>query len=177
MSDLPDLSLLTSAARSTVSLVEAVGYGPDFTIEVTAVQLTGSDGHSKVTYSDLLKRTADHADSYSAERWLRLYFQPPFTAITKLRLWVPNYDPDDGWTLNWGTVNEFRKPVRSQSSIANIQVRAADPGLANIGVSPVSVGSSTLVSDWVVLQADWAAGPIGPIQTDAPVLTFGWREV
>jgi hypothetical protein len=169
-------ALIRSNAR--VKLTEAVGYGPDSERMTSRFDLLVQDEHSESPFAanHLLRRSSDNSPSYSCERWVRLRFEPPFAAITKLRFWVNNYSANSGWALYYGLASTFRKPSDSASDIAVRPVPTADPDVANLGPE-ILTGGQVQYSQWLVFQAVWIGGNPGKLQTSDLNWEFDWTEM
>lgn len=181
--DLP--SALTRVTSGSLPLfVEAIGPGPRSEYHVSSVNLYSIDAHSGTSAGNALLKNSDNTTPYSCERWVRIRFSPPFGAISNLRFWVDNYDPVDGWEINWGLALAYNTPrVGTKSQIAISPLPLSDPGVDNPNLTideaetlAVGVGS-TLFTDWIVLQASWKGGVFGAIQPAPLDLRFAWREV
>lgn len=174
-----DLPSLLSVVRGTATsdLLEAVGFAPDSERTIVNFDILADDEHTGTVYKQrtLMVRNSDGSPSFSCERWVRLRFSPPFGAITKLRFWVDNYDPNANWELRWGTSDEYQKPTTSASQIATHSVPTTDPDMSNLGVDMVTGGVVTY-SPWIVLQATWLGSQPGTIQPTPLNWSFGWAE-
>lgn len=176
--DLPSMLSGSVVSNVGVDLMEATGYGPDSETVTGKIDLLAVDMHSANPLSSkaTLERLSNGAPSYTCERWVRLRFTPPFGAILKLRFWVDNYAPSDGWEVRYGTTSFYRKPSTSASDIATVIVPATDPGVSNLG-DEILTGGQIQYSNWIVLQATWMGTAAHKIQADPLDWQFDWTDI
>lgn len=177
MSDLPNLGSLLQT-RAQITLIEGDGY--DGTpVATTELRLGAADLSSLSASMNPLVRSSIYGAAYSCERWFKVYFQPPFTRISAVRYWFPDYAPNDGWEIRSGTSAYYRKPVTSQSDIATRIVPTSDPATSlSVPVSAVTLDTQTVSTDWIVLQAVSMPGSQGAtVQSSALTMNIAWTEV
>lgn len=178
MTDLPIAIDGTLRTPAIVDVVEAVGYGPDSETVTTEINLLADDMHTVSAYASTSKIPvkADGSLAYSAERWIRLRFMPPFGTATHIRFWIPNYNPNPGWQLYWGLATDYQKPLASDpSSIAIYPVPVLEPTTANVS-DELLTGNEVQYSPWIVLQAARFPNSLGSLQLEAFNYRFGWAE-
>lgn len=161
---------------TSLDVFETVGPTTDSERLVENVYLAASDVSSAVP--SFMRRNANGAPVYSCERWLRLRFSPPSTGIiTAVRFWVPNYQPNDGWTVRFGLSSGYRAPVRARSDYARTVLPTVDPGAdtPNLITEPFTV-TQIVFSDYLVLQATVTVDHAGPIQETPLSLKLAWSE-
>lgn len=174
--DLPGFLAGTVHPTFNGLLVEAVGYGPLDEKATTQLNLLADDEHSDSPYAptSVLVRNSDGTPSTTCERWVRLQFEPPFGAITKVRFWIDNYDPSSGWGVRYGVSDIYVPPSLDTSNIAVFDAPTSDPGVGNIDLEITAADG--VYSKWLVLQATWSPGESGPIQSTPLNWKFAWTE-
>lgn len=167
-----------------VRLIERLGNGQE-----------SESGHLHVLRSDVfsgsarnyanyaIRPDASGAPTYSMERWFRWRFEPPFTQIEDVYFWTPGLEVPEGWTLLYGTVEEFSPPSNAPSSIAVHELPTSKPTAPNAGGVPPLQGTETRYSKWIVLQAsadaDAEVGPMLGFEDEDPVgieYRLDWTE-
>ena len=173
-SDLPTLGHLLQD-RATVTVVESSGYIESPTA-LSSIKLGARDAYSISGLVNPLVRGSGFGVAYSCEKWVRLYFQPPFTRISNPRIWFPDYAPNPGWELRIGTTGTYRKPVTSQSDVATVLVATTSPGMT-LATYPVGVDASAVCTDWIVLQAASMPDSTSATVQSSLSMSIAWTEV
>lgn len=174
--DLPTRLVANLPSSAGARLLEAVGFGPSSELVTSRIDLLAIDEHSTSVFARNLIRNSNNSPSVSCERWLRVRFEPPFTAITNMRLWVNNYSPGNGWAINFGTTTVYREPSTSLSDIAYAPIPSSDPGISNLGFDLLT-GGQVQHTPWIVLQAVYTGNTPGRIQVSDLNFEFDWTEM
>lgn len=161
---------MTLTPGPTVDVLEAIGYGPDSEIvQAGEINLLATDAHSNVISK--LQRSPVGLPVHTCERWIRLRFTSRESVVGSIRFWIDNQSPNEGWTLFYGVVSDYSKPVTAKSVIAIYPVPSSDPGTPN-----VLDGFVDQYSPWIVLQAEWVGTADDSFQADTFNYVFGWDE-
>lgn len=173
----PDLPthLGSNAGPAYVMAIEAVRLDQDERA-VAAFTLPAADVHSDQI--SRLRQRPDRMPVRTFERWLRIRLVEPASATTtrtfaNLHFWLPNYDPNNGWSLTVGTAVTYRAPTAQRSIFAQFDPPVDEPGLP-LAVTP---GPGAWESDWIVSQATWSSDEGAyELQPTALRLELSWDE-
>lgn len=170
---------------ATVQLIERLGDGRESESEFLHLIEIDEFSNDPYGFADHAIRTGmSGAPTYSMERWFRWRFEQPFSHISDIYFWTPGLVVPEGWTVKYGTSENFAQPTNAPSSIATLELPTSKPEAPNAGGVPPLEGTETRYSDWIVLQAsvnsDAAIGPmLGFDNDDAPVAVeyrLDWTE-
>lgn len=164
---------------ATVTMLERLGNGQESEssyLHVLSADVFSGSARNYANYA--IRVDASGVVTYSMERWVRWRFEPPFTQVEDVRFWTPNLVVPEGWTLLYGSTDDFSIPTNAPSSIAVHELPTSKPAAPNAGGVPPLQGTDTRYSKWIVLQAsaddDAEIGPMLGFEDEDPV-GIGYR--